>query len=209
MGNGKSISISFVGVLSTPLSKIPTLSREFGKELFGNESGTDAFFGPDGLVIMIPNKIVPMVIINQIKITVKADSADKMNQILSSLIAKLKEEGVNTALSAFGINYEIQYLNLEKESETWLWDRFIKDNIKTKLSEKFCNKLNFRMNVNEQQSLYMSIEPRMGVHDGLFVGVNHHHNISFNELPPIDEFDKYVKNSCNVVDNVLNEFIGE
>lgn len=209
MENGKYISISFVGVLSIPLSKIPALSREFGKELFDNDAGTDTFFGPDGLVIMIPNKIVPMVVINPLKITIKAATADKMNQILSSLITKLKEEGVNTALSAFGINYEIQYLNLEKESETWLWNRFIKDEIKTTLPENFCNKLNFRINVNEQQSLNISIEPRVGVHDGLFVGVNHHHNVSFNEFPPINELETYAKNSSDVINRVLKELIGE
>ena len=80
--NKKCISISFVGVLSQPIN-LPMLSNDFCQGLFGNPSETFNGLTPEGYVIALNNKPMPMIVFNPQKFIFKASSLEELAKYIA------------------------------------------------------------------------------------------------------------------------------
>lgn len=198
------LSIGFVGVFQSPVQVIPTLSAEFCKNLFDAPDDTFHGIGTDGFVIAQNNNHIPMVIVNTSRIMIKAPGETELSKYLEKLKKAFEDLKFSHDFLSFGINYEYQCLNLDSNSESWLWHHFIK-------SEKngACNSLSFRFNLNDNELLNIKLDPRAGVRNGIFISVNHHHNMLLKGLPVTTQLQQLVKPSKMEVKNVLKNLIGE
>ena len=142
--------LSYVAVWSQPMTIMPQMDAKFCRELFGMPYETVNGLMPDSLVKYVE--------------AVKAE------------IEKVEIPNFNMSLSAYGINFEKEILGLGENAEVWMWNRFIKNNVNPDSNFHLCGKLTLRIGVDENQVANIDVEPRMGVDDGIFVNINHHHN---------------------------------
>ena len=125
MEKGRLICLSFVGVLKQPLMVIPNMDGKFCRELFGMPYETFNGITPDGYAIALNNKPFPLVVISPTKIIIKAESKDILLKYVGAVKEELFKMNIPISLSAFGINSEYQWLGLEENADTWLWNHFI------------------------------------------------------------------------------------
>lgn len=176
------ISASFVAVFTQALPVIPPLDNKFCKDLFGLPYDTINGLTNEGYIIAIENKPMPSVTITPQKIVVKAQSVLNLATYVDSLAKEFKSKGIPMASSAYGINTEYQWLDLNSPSSEWMWNRFINPAMATATMNQ-CNKVSFRFVVNDSEAVNMEFMPRVGINDGIFASVNHHHAIGLNEFP--------------------------
>lgn len=201
MEKGHLICMSFVGVLKQPLSVIPNLDSKFSRDLFGIPYETFNGLTPEGYTIALNNKPFPMVVINPTKIIVKADNKESLIKYVEAIKGELAKINVPISLSAFGINSEYQWLGLDENADTWLWNHFINPEINTGNEYHVCNKLNLRIGINDHQLVNIELEPRMGNRNGLFANINHHHNVVLDELPNSESLNKFIEESNSTINS--------
>lgn len=202
------ICLSFVGVLKQPLMVIPNLDASFCRNIFGMPYETFNGITPDGFTIALNNKPFPMIVINPAKIIVKADNKEALLNYVGAIKKELIKMNVPLSFSAFGINSEYQWLGLEENADTWLWNHFIKKDINTGNEYQVCNKLNLRIGINENQFANIEIAPRIGIRNGLYTNINHHHNIVLEGIPDTDILNKYIEESNAAIDsNIIAKII--
>lgn len=189
------ISLSFVGVLKQPLTVIPNLEGRFCRELFGMPYETFNGITPEGFTIAINNKPFPIVIISPTKIIVKANKKELLIKYVEAIKGELIKLKVPVSFTAFGINSEYQWLELDDNADSWLWNHFINKEIKTGYEYHVCNKINLRIGINDLQLVNLELEPRMGIRNGLFANINHHHNIVLEEMPTSELLNKFIEES--------------
>lgn len=202
------ICLSFVGVLKQPLTVIPNMDGKFCRELFEMPYETFNGITPDGYVIAINNKPFPLVVINPTKIIIKAEGKDLLLKYTEAIKGELNRMGIPVSFSSFGINSEYQWLELDTNADIWLWDHYINKNVNTDNEYHMCNKLNLRIGLGDNQFANLEIAPRMGIRDGLFANINHHHNIVLDEIPNADVLDKYINESnSTIISNIIAKII--
>lgn len=203
------ICTSFVGIFKSPLSWIPNLDNQFCRDLFGKPYDTMNGMTPEGYTIAINNKPFPMVIINPEKLIVKGETIEALAGYTESLIRELEKCGLSKiGFSAYGINGEYQWLELPTNADIWICEHFMKDSIFNSHEYHVCNNLNFRINYGETQYLNVDIAPRVGIRDGLYANINHHHNHIIDVFPDTADFLKLIEESEKIVeDNIILRLI--
>lgn len=208
----KDICLSYVAVWKQPMAMMPQMDGQFCRELFGMPYETVNGLTPDGYTIAVNNKPYPMVVINPAKLVVKAPGIDSLIRYVEAVRNKIKISipKFDMSLSAFGINFEKEILSLPETAEVWMWNRFIKGNIKTYSDFHLCGKLTLRIGINENQVANIDIEPRMGVDNGIFININHHHNQESESIPSAEQLRSMVETSVaaidtKVIDNLFND----
>ena len=208
MEKGNLICLSFVAVLKQPLMVIPNMDGKFCRELFGMPYETFNGITPDGYVIAINNKPFPLIVISPTKIIFKAENKDILLKYVEAVKGELQKMNIPISLSAFGINSEYQWLGLDANADIWMWNHFIDKKINTGNEYHVCNKMNLRVGINENQFANIELAPRVGIRNGLFANVNHHHNIVLDELPTTDVLNKYIEESnITINSNVIAKII--
>lgn len=195
MERGQLICLSFVGVLKQPLMVIQNLDNKFCRDLFGQPYETFNGTTPDGYVIAINNKPFPMVVINPNKIIVKAENKELLIKYLEALKVELNTLGVPISFSAFGVNSEYQWIGLDSNAESWLWSHYINNRLDSGDGNQMCSKLNFRIVLNDNQLVNIELAPRVGIRNGLYANINHHHNMALDGIPDAEKLLKYIDNS--------------
>ncbi len=195
------ISLAFVAVFAKPLSVVPVPDSEFCKNLFGNPLDTYHGMGPEGYVIAVKNKPVPAVVIGPTKIMVKAHNVEDLAKYVKEFSELSAQKGVSMAYSAYGTNGEYQWLELPSSSTEWMWKRFVNPSMEISPTGSQCTKISFRFIESAEESVNIEVEPRNGVHDGLFVSVNHHHEHGGDALPCQEELTEMFRRSEELFDN--------
>lgn len=202
------ISIGFVGIYEQPITLIPQLDIEFCKNLFNQPEITTVGIGQEGLVISTNNKPFPLVIVGLQRIAVKVATEKMLAQCLNAIQAEFASQGLAFKFSAFGINYEYQFINIKQPAEEWMWKRFIQTKIRTKAQYQSCPRLSFRLGVNDVETVNMTIEPRTGVRDGVFIDINHHHSSALVGMTDVP-MKKYCTSSIKVVEDFLSDIVSD
>lgn len=203
------LSISFVGVFDNTLPQLPQLDNEFCQNLFQMPSETTCGYYADGLIIRTNNNPTPIVLIGPQKMMILAYDEKSLYHIISCLDIKFSEIGFTAKFNSFGINYEYEWKNLNENSNSWMWNHFITSKIDIKSQYKVCNKLSFRLGINENESLNFEVEPRIGIANGLYASINHHHNMPIKFLPPQDILSDSIKNSESLVTEYAFQLLSE
>lgn len=208
----KDMSLSYVAVWSQPMAMMPQMDGKFCRELFGMPYETVNGLTPDGYTIAVNNKPYPMVIINPAKLIVKAQDIESLVCYVEAIKNELKRINpeFNMALSAFGINFEKEILGLGENAEVWMWNHFINGNIAPNSDFHLCGKLTLRIGLDDNQVANVDVEPRMGVDDGVFININHHHNQNSDSIPDALQLRSLIETSIEkvnseVVDHLFNE----
>jgi len=189
------------------------MDGKFCRELFGMPYETFNGITPEGYTITINNKPFPLIVISPTKIIFKAENKEsllKYVEAIKSELQRISKEDFNipVSLAAFGINSEYQWLGLDENADTWIWNHFIDKKIRTGNEYHVCNKINLRIGINDNQFANIELAPRIGIRNGLFANINHHHNIALDELPNADILDKYIEDSDIVINsNVISKII--
>lgn len=209
MKKGQLICLSFVGVLKQPLTIIPNIESNFCRNLFGMPYETFNGITPEGYVIAISNKPFPMVILSPTRIIIKAENKDSLIQYTQAIKEELKKMNTPISLASFGINNEYQWLGLEVNADEWLWNHFIGNNINTNNEYHMCNNINLRIGINENQFANIELAPRIGTRNGLFANINHHHNITLDEIPNTRLLSEYIDASNKIINScIISKLIG-
>ena len=208
MEKGHLICQSFVAVLQQPLMVIPNMDVGFCNRLFGKPYDTFNGITPEGYVIAINNKPFPMIVISPTKIIFKAENKESLLKYVKEVKGEFKKMNIPISLAAFGINSEYQWLGLEENADTWMWSHFIDKNINTGNEYHVCNNVNLRIGLNENQYVNVEIAPRMGIRNGLFANINHHHTVVLDALPDTEVLIKYIEESdIAISSNVIVKII--
>jgi hypothetical protein len=204
----KLISVSFVGVLMQPMN-IPTLNNDFCKNLFGVPSDTFCGLSPEGYIIVVNNRPVPMVVLNPVKYIFKAKNIDDLVQYVKAIKEVFSQMGITTQFRAYGMNYEYERTDLNTNADNWLWSHFIGNNISPTAEFHVCNNISLRLGINSTEQMNLTIEPRAGIRDGIFLSLNHHHEIPFSELPNIETLlQMHQQSQAYIEGQVLPQIIG-
>jgi hypothetical protein len=183
------LTVAFVGVFPSILKEIPKFDNEFCNNIFENPSETTSGIFLEGFAIRVNDRPFPSIIINSQKISFIAENVDLLKRYISKIKRKLEEMNINLTFNAFGLNYDYEWLGLPKNSNIWLWDKYINQNIIIDSQYKVCNKLNIRLGINTNESVTFDIEPRKVTSNGVFISINHHFNQYLTTLPD----DSYLK----------------
>lgn len=176
------ISIAFVGVYNAILPMIPGLDNKFCRHLFDNPDETVNGMSAEGYTISINKKPFPLVVFNPQKIIFKSEDIDTLTSYVVKVKSEFKKKFFTPKFSAFGINYEYQFLDLDDNADVWISNRFLKsDTFGGK--EKKCNVISLRFDIDDSEIVNMSFEPRIGIRNGVFMSINHHHASILEELP--------------------------
>lgn len=208
----KDINLSYVAIWKQPMTMMPQMDGMFCRELFGLPYETVNGLTPDGYTIAVNNKPYPMVIINPEKLIVKAQDINSLISYVEAVKTEIGKKSIpnfDMSISAFGINFEKEILDLNENAEVWMWNRFIKESVTTVSDFHLCGKLTLRIGINENQVANIDIEPRMGVDNGIFININHHHNQSCDYIPGAEQLRNMVETSVatissKVIDNLFN-----
>lgn len=189
---------------------LPNVDNQFAKDLFGVPNN-DILNGitPEGYVIAVSNKPFPMVMLNSAKLMIKAQDVRSLLNYMASLKEELNKMGLTISFSSFGVNSEYQWVEIDKNPESWLWEHFIKEAFRSENTFRVCNKLNLRIGINEEEVANVEIEPRRGVRDGIFANVNHHHNQALDAIPTGEEAVALIQKSIETIDSEILQKIIE
>lgn len=205
----KDMCLSYVAVWNKPMVMIPQMDGQFCRELFAMPYETVNGLTPEGYTIAVNNKPYPMVVINPAKLIVKAQDIDSLIHYVEAVKNEIKRRipDFDTSLSAFGINFEKEILGLNENAEVWMWNRFIKGNIKTDSDFCLCGKLTLRIGIDENQVANIDVEPRMGVDNGIFININHHHNQNSDSIPQAEQLRSMVEASVATINSKVVDIL--
>ena len=106
---------------------------------------------------------------------------------------------VPISFSAFGINSEYQWTGLDSNVESWLWNHYINKSIDSRKEIQLCTQLNFRIGLNDNQFVNVELAPRMGIRNGLYANINHHHNMVLEDIPDSAKLAEYIDKSDEII----------
>lgn len=204
--NLEPISVAYVAVYNAIQPMIPGLDNKFCRYLFDNPDDTINGMSPEGYTISINHKPFPLVVINPGKIIFKSGDIDTLSSYIHKVKKEFKKIGFTTNYSAFGINYEYQLLNLDCNADLWLGKKFL-DAKAFNGKEKRCNVISLRFDVNDSELVNISLEPRAGIRNGVFVSINHHHASFFNELHEEENLKALYDKSNSLIEQDYLQFI--
>lgn len=196
------ISVAYVGILANPLPRIPQIDRHLCKDLLGDPYEVDYGISQDGLVISKGARPLPLLVIGNRRIVEKAETGAELLRYHEALSEELDKIGVDSSVSALGINFELQCMNLEAASEKWMSASFLSANLQG--CGCLCTDLSVRVIVDEGQSVNMKFERRRGVHDGIFISANHHHNMGGMHKIDCSELKGYIESSEKIVEGLIS-----
>lgn len=197
------ITVSFVGVFKELQRMIPQLDSEFCRNVFDDPDSTFAANIPDGFIIKHKINPVPAIAITPQKVVIVATDLNLLFNYIESIKAKLPLYD----FAAYGINQEIEWLELESDANRWIFDRFIRPELRIKDKKALCNKLNLQFGINESQELFIELEPRNGMSNGLFASINHHNQYAIKGFPSKTKLKDLFTLSEATVDEYLNSLI--
>lgn len=207
------MSLSYVAVWSQPMTMMPQMDAKFCRELFAMPYETVNGLMPDGYTIAVNNKPYPLVVINPTKLIVKAQNIDSLVKYVEAVKEEIEKANIpnfNMSLSAYGINFEKEILGLDENAEVWMWNHFVKGNVQTESDFHLCGKLTLRIGLKENQVANIDVEPRMGVDNGIFLNINHHHNQNLDAIPNAAQLRSMIQSSISIVDaQVINKLFYE
>lgn len=188
------LSVSFVGVFSTPLTMIPQLDTEFCQNVFHNPEMTISGYTPAGFLVKHKTFPVPSILINPAKIVIIANNLNDLLNLVSAVATQLE----NPYFASYGLNSEIEW-RCKENAEDWLNLNFIQQNKRLGKITNKCRKVNLIFDVTDKESLNIDFEPRMGVENGVFASVNHHHDYPMTGFPNQELLNNEFSNSLKVV----------
>lgn len=178
------IAVSFVGVFKVPQIMIPQLDSNFCKNIFGIPESTIASITPTGFIIKHKVYSTPVVAITPQKIIVGAKDLEKLEKYIVALKEKLPEYD----FAAYGLNQELEWLDLPMSANKWMFQRFIQPKFALNDEDQaFCGKLNLQYVISDKERLLLDFEPRNNVDNGLFLSVNHHNQYLISGFPNVDK----------------------
>ena len=178
------IAVSFVGVFKVPQIMIPQLDSNFCKNIFGIPESTIASITPTGFIIKHKVYSTPVVAITPQKIIVGAKDLEKLEKYIVALKEKLPEYD----FAAYGLNQELEWLDLPMSANKWMFQRFIQPKFALNGEDQaFCGKLNLQYVISDKERLLLDFEPRNNVDNGLFLSVNHHNQYLISGFPNVDK----------------------
>lgn len=196
-------SVSFVAVFSRILPMIPALDNQFCRDLFGKPYKTINGMTPEGYVIAIENKPLPSITISPQKIVFKAKTAEELSKYVESLKDKFLSINLPIDYSAFGVNFEYQWMDLPEDPSLWMRNCFIKDNISIEGTTCFCNHVALRFILNETEALNIEIMPRNGIRNGILASINHHHAIGGKAFPKQSDLEQMFAASTELLEQII------
>lgn len=209
----KDMCLSFVAVWNQPMTMMPQMEARFCRDLFGMPYETVNGLMPDGYTIAVNSKPYPLVVLNPAKLIVKAQTLDNLVKYVEAIKTEIEKANLpnfGMALSAFGINFEKEILGLDENAEAWMWNHFIRDNVQPGSDFHLCGRLTLRIGIEENQVANIDIEPRMGVDNGIFVNINHHHNQSLDSIPGAAQLKEMIETSVSSIEeHVVNKLFND
>ncbi|MDX1960724.1 MAG: hypothetical protein SFU98_19285 [Leptospiraceae bacterium] len=209
------IGCSFVGVWEKPLQAIPEFDRRFSLNLFGDPYSTTCGFTPEGYVIakQFAPSPQPSVIISPARIQVSELTITRVTEVYSQVFQELKQQFPHDMMfpfSSIGINSEHEWLELESTSETILNKRFFANLLYSQSdTERILPfDVRFEWRFKDQTKLNVLLQPRAGIPNGVFAGINDDRFWSEKPLPNseliLDLFTESVANVKTKVAGLLN-----
>lgn len=193
------VSISFVGVFSAPM-QIPMLDLNFLNNFFGKAGSAFATATPMGLIVRDRESPGPAVAITPQKIIISATDLDKLVEYIKGLQSGIPKY----EFAAYGLNQEIEWLELEKPVKEWMVDKFISSDLKDKDGSVTCGKVNLQYTINKNEQLYLDFEPRMNEDKGMFGAINHHNQYAISGFPNEERLRHLFSDSKGKVNSYLN-----
>lgn len=197
----KRLSVSFVGVFESQLPTIPQLDEGFCRNLFQSPYSTISGFSSEGFFIRVNNNPLPAVVVNPQKIVIIAENRKLLYEYINALNDYFLCINFKVKINAFGLNYEYEWTELEEDSGFWLWKHFIVPDVHIGNGYQACNKLMLRLGINNNEFVNLEIEPRIGVSNGIYMSVNHHHNDTIEFLPEQRKLDSLYESSLRLLED--------
>lgn len=173
------LNYTFVGILNNPFTSLPNFDESSLINLLELPYETQIAKDHNGIAIQARNRYVGA-ILNKDRFVVTAESPEMLNRIITRVVRELKKTHLMIAISAYGLNYEIEYIKLPDVSTKWLWENFM-SNVAVNNTFHECNKVDFRLGIAANQYFNFSFEPRVNNPHAVFLNLNHHHQC-FNPL---------------------------
>lgn len=198
------ITVSFVGVFKVPQTMIPQLDSNFCKNIFGIPESTIASITPAGFIIKHKVYSVPAIAITPQKIIVGAQNLEDLEKYIVALKEKLPEYD----FAAYGLNQELEWLNLPMSANRWMFQHFIQPKFVLNDKDKeFCGKLNLQYVISDKERLLLDFEPRNNVDNGLFLSVNHHNQYLISGFPNVDKLKELFARSEALLSSYLEMLV--
>ena len=197
------ISISFVGVFSKIQMMIPQLNSDFCQNIFEEPDSTLSALTPTGFVIKHREKVSPAIAITPQKVIVSAVDLDKLVRYVGKLQSELKKY----EFAAYGLNQEIEWIDLDRSAKEWLLNQFIREDLKIENKPAVCGKLNLQYIINDKEQLFLDFEPRINVDNGIFGSINHHNQYPIFGFPNEKKLRELFMDSEKLVNSYLDALI--
>ena len=198
------ITVSFVGVFEVPQTMIPQLDSNFCKNIFGTPESTVASITPAGFIIKHKVYSALVVAITPQKIIVGAQDLEKLEKYIVALKEKLPEYD----FAAYGLNQELEWLDLPMSANKWMFQRFIQPKFALNDEDQvFCGKLNLQYVISDKERLLLDFEPRNNIDNGLFLSVNHHNQYLISGFPNVDRLKELFTSSEAKLSFYLEELV--
>ena len=201
--------MSFVAVFAQAMPRVPALENKFCRDLFDMPYDTFNGVTPEGYVIAVENKPMPSITITPQKIVFKAQKPEELAIYVDALAKEFKSKEISMDSSAFGINSEYQWIEIDSQSSEWMWNRFINPSMSIAPMNQ-CNRVSFRFVMNEFEVVNLEFMPRVGRNDGIFASVNHHHGSEMKEFPSQEMLIQLFESSEKFLDEkFFSTLVGE
>ena len=181
------LSYTFVGILEKPISIFPAIQDDFLISLFDLPYETLIRKDTSGIAVQVRNRYVGAALSSD-KIVITAETPEQLSDIQEKFITELRKTLPEHSVTAYGINYEIEYVKLGLTNSKWLWNKFMSG---LSVGDIFheCNKIDFKLGIASNQYFNFIFEPRANNPYAVFLSLNHHHQC----YPVVSIFDIDVK----------------
>lgn len=202
------MSISFVGVFTTPLSNIPAFDPITSANLLNiPQNNVLAGFTPDGFVIRNSINPFPIACINPQKVICAAVNEDQLFNLVQKVYTRLFEMGVTSNFSAYGINFEYEWTDVECLNQLWLSKRFLNKSITSANPGMQCQGLSFTLPLNDHEAISTNVTLRVGNDRGIFASINHHNAYPYQGMKSPEELQKLFLHSTQLLESNLFKII--
>ncbi|MDE6695812.1 MAG: hypothetical protein K2K25_02935 [Muribaculaceae bacterium] len=181
------LNYTFVGILEKPVVMSSIFDDDSLYSILDLPYETLVTRNENGIIVQAQNRYIG-VILNPERILLTAENPEQLSLIKLRLFDELKRVHHSLSLVAYGLNYEIEYIKLDKLNSQWLWKNFM-HGIQVGDVYHECHKLDFRLGINKGQYFNFSFELRANNPYGIFLTLNHHHQC----YPPTDASEIDIK----------------
>ncbi|HNF17276.1 MAG TPA: hypothetical protein PK453_26700 [Leptospiraceae bacterium] len=204
------LSCTFVGVWEKPFLNIQEFDRRFALDLFGDPYSTTCGLTPEGYLITKQFSPPPQagVIINPGRIQVSEKNPAELSRVLTLVMDKLRESNPSDMLhpfSSIGINSEHVWSGLPYTSLEFFQKKIARE-LPVPGSKIF--PYDIRMEVEENNfKFHLMIQPRNGIENAVFTGVNDDRFWSEKACPSRDQFMDLFTDSISEIRRIFEEYI--